>query len=194
MKHKLVWFLVLLLTVAALQLPARIAAQGGGTDGAPGFAVGTFDNGHAYALAQTFSVPHGGMFYGAVLAFGETQGAPSGAVRWELRRWYGAIGYMGRVLATGAWEPTSLAWNSIPASGIRLEPGEYALVLRAAERQDVGSYWVVLASDGAVDLYPGGDLLQLQADGGVWGVWPGQDIYGVIDVAGASGMWLALAE
>jgi hypothetical protein len=35
MKHKLVWFLVLLLTVAALQLPGRIAAQGGGTDAEP---------------------------------------------------------------------------------------------------------------------------------------------------------------
>ncbi len=32
MKHKLAWFLVLLALIAALQLPGRIAAQGGGTD------------------------------------------------------------------------------------------------------------------------------------------------------------------
>lgn len=35
MKHKLAWFLVLLALVAALQLPARIAAQGGGGTDAP---------------------------------------------------------------------------------------------------------------------------------------------------------------
>lgn len=35
MKNKLAWLLVLIIVVAALQLPSRIAAQGGGTDGAP---------------------------------------------------------------------------------------------------------------------------------------------------------------
>ena len=187
---KLVWFVLALALVPA---PA-LAQDGGGRlpDGAPGFAVGTFGNGHAYALAQSFQVPDGGTYSGAVLAFGETQGTPSGAVRWQVRRWYAAIGYMGRVVACGAWEPEPLAYNALPFEAVRLVPGTYALVLSAVDDQARGDYWVVLATPGDVDLYAAGDLLQLQEDGGQWGAWERQDVYGVIDVAGAGGMWLAL--
>lgn len=187
---KLVWFVLALALVPA---PA-LAQDGGGRlpDGAPGFAVGTFGNGHAYALAQTFAVPDGGTYYGAIVAFSDTTGAPDGAVRWELRRWYDAIAYMGNVVACGAFVPEAMAWNQLPGDNVRLRPGVYALVLRSVEDQDTGAYWNVLASDGAADLYAEGDLLQLQEDGGQWGAWERQDVYGVIDVAGAGGMWLAL--
>jgi hypothetical protein len=35
MKNKVAWLLVLIIVVAAMQLPSWAAAQGGGTDGAP---------------------------------------------------------------------------------------------------------------------------------------------------------------
>lgn len=194
---KIVLFVLVLAALALL--PAPVLAQDGGQpplpDGAPGFAVGAFENGHSYAVAQSFALPHGGTYYGAVVAFGDTTGQPDGAVRWELRRWYAAIGYMGRVLACGAWEPAPLAWNALPAAGgLRLAPGAYALVLRSVEVQATGNYWNVLATPGAPDVYTAGDLLQLQEDGGVWAAWPRQDVVGVIDVAGAGGLWLALGE
>lgn len=186
--------LLVLLLALALPLPA-LAQDGGGRlpDGAPGFAIGAYGNGHTYAIAQTFQVPDGGTYYGAVLAFGETQGTPTGAVRWQVRRWYAAIGYMGRVVACGAWEPAAMAYNALPFEAVRLVPGTYALVLSAVDEQARGDYWVVLATPGDMDIYTAGELLQWQVDGdNDWGAYPGQDVYGVIDVVGAGGLWLAL--
>lgn len=186
------------LLVLLLALAAPVAAQDDGSapplPEGPGFAIGTYENGHTYAVAQTFTLRHGGTFDGAVIAFAETTGAPHGAVRWEIRRWWPEHGVMGRMLATGAWEPEAMHFNTLPSAGVKLRAGTYALVLRAVEAQERGNYWNVIASNGTRDIYAGGELLQLQQDGGAWGVWARQDIYGVIDVAGASGMWLALAE
>lgn len=186
---------ITLLVILLLSLAGPVAAQDDGSHtpipSGPGFAIGAFANGHTYSLAQTFTVEHGGAFSGAVLAFGETTGAPTGAVRWELRRWYPTIGYMGRLIACAAWEPVPMAYNSLLVD-VRLRPGTYALILRAVDVQTPGNHWNVIATSGDMDAYQGGELLQLER-GGQWAAWPGQDVAGVLDLVGPDVMFVELA-
>ena len=181
--------------VAARGLQVSVAAQDDGSHrdipAGPGFAIGTFSNGHRYSIAQTFTVEHGGTFYGAIVPFSETTGAPDGAVRWELRRWYPSIGYMGKLIACAAWEPVEMTYNALPADSVRLRPGTYALVLRAVEEQQAGNFWNVIATE--TDVYAGGELLQLQEDGGQWGAYEGQDLAGVLDVTGPDMLFIELS-
>ena len=185
---------ITLLAILLLTLAGPVAAQDDGSIAripeGPGFAIGAFDNGRTYSLAQTFAVEYGGAFGGAVLAFGEAAGTPTGAVRWEVRRWYSSIGYMGRLLACGAWEPLEMAYSSVLAD-VRLRPGTYALILRAVELQEPGNYWTVIATSGDTDVYQDGELLQLER-GGEWGAWPGQDVAGVLDLVGPDVMFIEL--
>jgi len=187
---------ITLLAILLLSLAAPVAAQDDGSapnlPEGPGFAIGTYENGHTYALAQTFTLRHGGTFDGAVIAFAETTGAPCGAVRWEIRRWWAEYGVMGQMVATGAWEPAEMHFNTLPSAGAKLRPGSYALVLRSVSEQEPGNYWNVIASDGTRDIYAGGELLQLQVDGGAWGEWAGQDIIGELALVGPDVMFVEL--
>jgi hypothetical protein len=189
-------YLILLVLLLVSLLAGPVAAQDDGSaprlPEGPGFAIGAYENGHSYALAQTFTLRHGGTFDGAVIAFAETTGAPCGAVRWEIRRWWAEYGVMGRLLATGAWEPAEMHFNTLPSAGAKLRPGSYALVLRSVSEQEPGNYWNVIASDGTRDIYAGGELLQLQADGGAWGSWDGQDIIGELALVGPDVMFVEL--
>jgi len=65
-------------------------------------------------------------------------------------------------------------------------------VLRSVSEQEPGNYWNVIASDGTRDIYAGGELLQLQVDGGAWGAWDGQDIIGELALVGPDVMFVEL--
>lgn len=189
-------YLILLVLLLVSLLAGPVAAQDDGSaprlPEGPGFAIGAYENGHSYALAQTFTLRHGGTFDGAVVAFSETTGQPCGAVRWEIRRWWDEYDVMGRLVATGAWEPAEMHFNTLPSAGAKLRAGTYALVLRSVEEQEPGNYWNVIASDGTRDIYAGGELLQLQVDGGAWGSWDGQDIIGELALVGPDVMFVEL--
>ena len=188
--------LSIILLLALLLVAAPVAGQDDGSGAplpeGPGFAIGGHENGHQYAIAQTFQVRYGGSFDGAVIAFSETTGEPCGAVRWEVRRWWAEYGVMGRLVATGAWEPTPMHFNTLPSAGAKLRAGTYALVLRSVEEQEPGNYWNVIASSGDHDIYAGGELLQLQVDGGAWGSWDGQDIIGELALVGPDTLFVEL--
>jgi len=99
---------------------------------------------------------------------------------------------MGQMVATGAWEPAEMHFNTLPSAGAKLRPGSYALVLRSVSEQEPGNYWNVIASDGTRDIYAGGELLQLQADGGAWGSWDGQDVIGELALVGPDALFVEL--
>ena len=185
---------ILLLLALLLTFAAPLAAQDDGSapriPEGPGFAVGTFDNGRAYSLAQTFSLRYSGTFDGAIVAFGEPSGAPVGEMQWELRRWWPGCGIMGRLIADGSFEPAPLHYNSIVVHA-DLAAGSYALVLRAAEEQKRGAYWTIIASSGERDVYAGGELLQME-QGGPWAAWDGQDVIGELALVGPDTLFVEL--
>jgi len=186
---------LLFLCAALFASPLARAQDNQLPTGAPGFAIGHYTNGKTYAAGQTFALPHGGTWGGALIAFSASSGSPQGGVRWELHRWITDPYYTGpgKLLAVGAFDPAPMAFNSLSVAQIHLPPGRYALLLVAVQDQYVGHYWNVLVTTGSTDRYTRGAFVQLE-QGGAWGSWPDQDLHGEFDFASPDGFGVLITE
>lgn len=131
-----------------------------------GFAVGTFDNGYVYHVAQSFTVDREVVWTGFGVYVGEATGNPQGEVAWSLLS-------QGEELAQDTFLPEPLYTNSVETAPLRLLPGEYMLTFQPEQEQEVGNYWNFLASTEGV--YTEGTLWQYQV-GGEWEAWDNHDL------------------
>lgn len=134
----------------------------------PGFAVGTFHNGNAYQVGQTFVVEETAVLTGFAVYFGDTTGAPLGRVLLSLYNHESAEKLLQR-----AYLPEPLQLNLFDVPDFTLFPGVYRFTLGSIQQQTVGNHWNVIATQD--DVYSGGTLLQNQVGSDVWGEWE-QDV------------------